>query len=181
MDDAPAPDMDALDEVRGSARGWHTIQIAALGLIGLCGVLQSSGHQDGPQWVHVLAAILVLGSLVLACLAIAMVATVAWPVAARNGAGPGDAIEQAVRRLRRGIVVTFVAVAMLALAATSSWWPTPEPGATSQGLVRVSTRAGSACGELTDGGPGQLGLTVGGRGVVVTLSDVVSVVPVDSC
>ena len=76
-----------LAALQSSARGWHGIQLAVLGFIGLCGVLQGNAGTDNPEWVRDIAAVLVLGSLVLACVAVAMVGTVAWPV---DGAGGGD-------------------------------------------------------------------------------------------
>jgi hypothetical protein len=36
---APA---DRLQELSASARGWHTIQMAVLGFIGICGVLRTT-------------------------------------------------------------------------------------------------------------------------------------------
>src|SRR3712207_8556040 len=35
-----------LDELRASARGWHGVQLAVLGFIGLCGVLQEEQPSD---------------------------------------------------------------------------------------------------------------------------------------
>ena len=39
---------DRLTELRNSARGWHGVQLAVLGFIGLCGVLQSGAADDNP-------------------------------------------------------------------------------------------------------------------------------------
>lgn len=35
---------------RASAKGWHGVQMAALGFIGLCGVLQRDDGDD-PRWL----------------------------------------------------------------------------------------------------------------------------------
>ena len=47
---APA---DRLEELSASARGWHTIQMAVLGFIGICGVLRttSSPAPRAVQWL----------------------------------------------------------------------------------------------------------------------------------
>ena len=55
----PAAPPDRLAELRGSAKGWHGIQLAALGFIGLCGVIQTGDSTD-PRSLQVLAGILVL-------------------------------------------------------------------------------------------------------------------------
>jgi len=44
------------------------VQLAVIGFVGLCGVLKS-GSDAGPTWLEILAGILVLIALVLACLA----------------------------------------------------------------------------------------------------------------
>lgn len=86
-----------------SAKVWHGFQLAVLGFIGLCGVLQGGdAGEDHLEWVRHIAAVLVPVSLVLACLAVAVVGTVAWPV---DGAGGGDQdarLVRGTRRLRRG-------------------------------------------------------------------------------
>ena len=115
-----------LAALQSSARGWHGIQLAVLGFIGLCGVLQGDAGKDNPAWVRDLAAILVLGSLVLACAAVAIVGTVAWPVDPTRSGNEDARLDHGARRLRRGIALTFVAVAALAAGTTSSWWPDQE-------------------------------------------------------
>jgi hypothetical protein len=49
---APA---DRLEELSASARGWHTIQMAVLGFIGICGVLRTTGSPAprAVQWLAV--------------------------------------------------------------------------------------------------------------------------------
>ena len=60
--DAEGPS-SRLAELRVSARGWHSIQLAVIGFIGFCGVLQN-GRPDNPTWLQVWAGILVLVALV---------------------------------------------------------------------------------------------------------------------
>src|SRR5919108_1591621 len=99
-------------EARDSARGWHQIQLAVLGFVGLCGVLQR-GRPDNPMWLQTLAGLLVVGALIAAVVAIFIVGRVAWPPAGvpARSAGP----------LRAGILLTFVALGILALRAASMW------------------------------------------------------------
>lgn len=149
-----------------------------LGFIGLCGVLQGNAGKDNPEWVRGVAAVLVLGSLVLACLAVAIVGTVAWPV---DGAGSGDQdarLVKGVRRLRGGIGLTFVAVAALAVGATSGWWPGQ---AAPSSAVEVRTRTGVVCGDLVEASPGSVGVRVAGRTVGLSLGQITSLRPVPGC
>ena len=123
-----------LDELRTSARGWHGVQLAVLGFIGLCGALQSGAASTEPRWLQVLAAVLVLAALAIACLATVLVAGAAWPVGgwrrtATADDGSGEEVQRGGRHLRTGIVLTFVAVGLVALATSSSWWPTKESAA----------------------------------------------------
>ena len=45
--------VDVSADVRGSARGWHQLQVAVLGFVGLCGVLQR-GRPENPMWLQTL-------------------------------------------------------------------------------------------------------------------------------
>jgi hypothetical protein len=76
------------------------------------------------------------------------------------------------------VALTFVAVAALALAATSSWWPRPpaEPD-----LVTVTTSSGVLCGSLVDSEAGWIGIETRDQGVEVRFSDVVDLHPVEAC
>lgn len=164
--------------LRESARGWHGAQLAVIGFIGLCGVLTDPG--TGPRWLQVTAGLLVLASLAVACLAVALVASVAWPL---YGTGPDpDAAPPGAsqrRRLRAGIVLTYLAVLLVAVAATSSWWPVEPDGS---GQVEVRAPGGSVCGRLLASEPGTLAVAAAGGGrVVVRLSEVLSVSPVEGC
>ena len=167
-----------LAALQSSARGWHGIQLAVLGFIGLCGVLQGNAGKDNPEWVRDIAAVLVLGSLVLACLAVAMVGTVAWPVDEAGGGDQDARVVKGARRLRGGIGLTFVAVAALAAGATSGWWPGQE---TPSSAVEVATRTGVVCGDLVQASPGSVGVQVGGRTVALPLGQVTSLRSVRGC
>lgn len=170
-------DQSGVDELRASAHGWHSVQLAVLGFIGLCGVLQSSGGSANPRWLQITAGLLVLLALILQCLAIAVVATIAWPLQDRSLAG-GHEVAVIRRRLRRGVVITFVAVGVLGLGAISSWWPGSDTDAEQ---VRVVTGSGVLCGQLGEGRPGAIRLDVDGRDVTVPLRDVSAVHPASSC
>jgi hypothetical protein len=175
-----------LVELRTSAKGWHGVQLAVLGFIGLCGVLQGNAGQDGPHWLQVLAGALVLLALVLACTATALVATAAWPVhdieqGAAFGASVDQLLHHTARRLRLGIGITFLAVMVLAVGASSAWWPNQQPGGDGSSLVEVTTSQGAACGTLEDGDPGTVTLNSGGQQVVVPAGAVQRLRPVASC
>ncbi|MEP6463709.1 MAG: hypothetical protein ABJC62_09920 [Frankiaceae bacterium] len=177
-------DPNRLGDLRASARGWHGVQLAVLGFIGLCGVLEKGG--DNPRWLQIIAGLLVLFALLLACVATGLVASAAWPLyssgrvpTANADADDAGELARTGRRLRLGIGITFLAVAVTALAATSSWWPR---GASTAGLLEVTSNRGLACGELRDSGrPGVIAITTGGRELVLSLSDVLAVRPVSEC
>ena len=179
--DAEGPS-SRLAELRLSARGWHGIQLAVIGFIGFCGVLQN-GRPDNPTWLQVCAGILVLVALVLACIATFLVGRVAWPLFG----GPEPAIadgdfESEARRLKRGLLMTFLAVAVLALGTASGWWPQPADDDGGGRLVAVKASSGErVCGSLAQASPGTLRVSVNGRTVDVSLQNVAAVDPVDSC
>jgi hypothetical protein len=175
-----------LVELRASAKGWHGVQLGVLGFIGLCGVLQGAAGEHGPHWLQVLAGVLVLLALALACTATALVATAAWPVhELEDGAAAGISVDQLLhhtaRRLRLGITITFLAVVVLAVGATSSWWPENESSSGGASLVEVTTDQGAACGSLQDADPGTVAVESGGQRVVVATGDVVRLRPVTAC
>jgi hypothetical protein len=176
-----------LVELRASAKGWHGVQLAVLGFIGLCGVLQGAAGQSGPHWLQVLAGLLVLLALALACTATALVATAAWPVheieeGAAAGVAADNLLHHTASRLRLGIMITFLAVVVLAVGATSSWWP-QDAASNGDGasLVEITTNQGAACGTLQDGDAGSITISSGGRQVVVPAESVVRLRPVTSC
>jgi hypothetical protein len=162
------------ERLRTSARGWHGVQLAVLGFIGLCGALHDAADASGPAWVQRLAAVLVLVALALACLATALVAGEAWPVRAGSDGGS----RHPVGHLRLGIGLTFLAVGLAALATSSSWWPAAEATA---GLVSVSTDQGTFCGRLLDSADGTVLLDVSGEQVAVPIARVSGLTPTSTC
>jgi hypothetical protein len=155
---------------RDSARGWHQIQLAVLGFVGLCGVLQR-GRPENPDWLQTLAAVLIFGALATALVAIAVVGRVAWPPA-RPPAHPAA-------QLKTGILLTFLAVAMLALGTSSMWWPQSEE---SGEQVQVQAADGqTVCGRLTAARDGTVGVQTDAGPVVIRLADVAAVRPADTC
>ncbi|MGH2897715.1 MAG: hypothetical protein ACRDMZ_03510, partial [Solirubrobacteraceae bacterium] len=94
MSDSIPAGQDRLAELRASAKGWHGIQLAALGFIGLCGVIQTGDSTD-PRALQVLSGILVLVAFVLACAGIVLVGRAAWPLY-RGAIEPGGGGERAV-------------------------------------------------------------------------------------
>ena len=187
MDPGPsAAPSDRLAELRGSAKGWHGIQLAALGFIGLCGVIQTGDARD-PWALQVISGILVLVAFALACAGIYLVGRAAWPLyRGEEPAAAGDeaaTIELTSRQLTRGLLMTFLSIAALALATAASWWPQDEPGAAGASTVRVQTDDGrTACGELTGSPqPGTLRIVADARPVVVSLDAIASVAPAERC
>ena len=169
---------DRLAELRTSARGWHGVQLAVLGFIGLCGVL--TGDSAAPGWFEWLSMTLALTALACACLATFLVGAAAWPLygARAPAQDPAGELEKTSRRVTSGLALTFVAVILLALATASSWWPDDD----GSGSVRVQTASGqTACGELTSAQTGTLALTSGGRSVAVPLEQIAAVAPADGC
>jgi hypothetical protein len=193
-------DASRIAELRGSARGWHGVQLAVLGFIGLCGVIREGAGTGEPHWLQVLAGLLVLAAFAIACAATVLVALAAWPVYAPRSPGhgaaglPGDdgEVARTSRRLRVGITLTYTAVAVLAFAGSSAWWPDEGAsegaaggsgsGSQERGAVEVTTRAGQVCGGLqSPSGQGVVAVSSGGRVVQVALADVVTLRPVDGC
>ena len=180
VDAGPAAGTD-VHELRSSAKGWHGVQLAVLGFIGLCGALQSGSDPSGPGWLQRVAAVLVLAALAVACLATVLVASEAWPVrAGRSGVTSGSDIElrRGGRHLRTGIALTFLAVVLVALATSTSWWPRGDQGGD---LVEVSTGQGTFCGRLASSDGGSLALEVAGRSIALPVDQVAGLRPVASC
>jgi hypothetical protein len=173
-----------LAELRGSAKGWHGVQLAALGFIGLCGVIKP-GESSNPEALQALSGTLILVAFVAACLGVLYVGKAAWPI---YGADPLPVVEadeaalaRASAQLKRGLALTFVSIALTALAATSSWWPTEDAAAGS--TVEVQTAGGqSLCGELAQSSQnGTLRVVADEQPVDVQLGQVASLRPVDGC
>jgi hypothetical protein len=183
MSEDALTEQDRLTELRTSARGWHGMQMALLGFVCLCGVLRRDDAGD-PSWLQVGALSVAMAALLTALWAIVLVGRAAWPL---YGAQPETATETqydaklhvASRQLSRGLALTFVSVALLALATASSWWPSKSSQA---GLVEVRADSGeTVCGELADAPEGELRVVSDGAHVSLPLQAVGSVRLVDSC
>jgi hypothetical protein len=167
------------EELSASARGWHTIQMAVLGFIGICGVLRTTASSPAPRAVEVLAAVLAVAALVVACLAVFTVGRVAYPVTAATGdadASPGTAA--AAARLRAGIRLTIVALILAVIAGLSGWWPS----AAATTATAVTGTAGQAwCGQLVDGAAGAISVRTANGVVAVPAQTIARVRPVAAC
>lgn len=177
------PQDDPASRLAASARGWHSIQLAVLGFIGLCGVLQTGADAPGPGWVESLATVLSVSSLAVAGLATYLVGRVAYPLYTGPALAGPQQVEAASRQLRSGIRVTFAAVGLLAVGGASGWWPA-ESGATGgEALVEVrSGDGGRLCGQLLDGGPADVvRISTDEGAVLIRLSSIASIRPVGTC
>src|ERR1700744_6443153 len=104
---------DRLERLSASARGWHTIQMAVLGFIGICGILRTTSS-TAPRAVQWLAAALAGAALAGGCTAIFTVGRVAYPV---GDALNADAVAGGTARLRSGIRLTIMALILAVIAA----------------------------------------------------------------
>jgi hypothetical protein len=180
------PPAGRTNELRASAIGWQKIQFTVLGFIGLCGVLKGIGTPGGPRWLQIVAAILILLGLIVACYATFLVGRVAWPLysakklpLADSAEMGSDELHRAVRSLRTGLGLTVVALILASAAATSSWWPAKETGAA---LVSVSTTTGfTYCGTWAGGGNGLLLLQFAGQTHGIPVSQIATVNLTSSC
>jgi hypothetical protein len=163
--------------LQDSAQAWQKVQVGVLGFVGLCGVF-SGGATGGnrPPWLQDIGALAALGGLVLALVGVVLVATVAHPVRRRPVSPTAE-----TRRLVSGIVITFVAVALTALAALSWWWPSARDGAAAAPKVAVTTATGYLCGTFQQIGQATLSLNVDGEFVTIPLRSVVSSDVVSTC
>jgi hypothetical protein len=187
MSDSASAGQDRLAELRASAQGWQRVQLAALGFIGLCGVIQT-GDATNPWGLQVMSGILVLVALVLACAGVYVVGRAAWPL--YRGEPPVDAGEEATvaalsRQLARGLLMTFLSIAVLALATAASWWPKEDGdgGGDDSADIQLQTNDGrTACGELAESPTsGTLRVIADDEPVDVALQALASLSPVGSC
>ncbi len=173
---APA---DRLAELSASARGWHTIQLAVLGFIGICGVLRAASS-PAPSAVQWLAAALAVAALAVACLAIFTVGRVAYPVG--NAADDASAVPSAAHaaaRLRAGIRLTIVALILVVIAALSGWWPAAS---SSTAAVAVTGTTGQAwCGPVVNGPAGAISVRTGNGVITVPAQAIAEIRPVAQC
>jgi len=174
---APA---DRLEKLSASARGWHTIQIAVLGFIGICGVLRTASS-PAPRAVQWLAGALAVAALAAACVAIFTVGRVAYPVGdATSGASAATVAPDAAARLRAGIRLTVVAVILAVIAALSGWWPSAST--TTTAAVAVTATSGQAwCGPLVSGPASAISVRTAQGVITVPAQAVAQVRPVAQC
>jgi hypothetical protein len=172
---APA---DRLEGLSASARGWHTIQMAVLGFIGICGVLRTA-DSSAPRAVQRLSAALAVAALAVASVAIFMVGRAAYPVGdAADGAGALPPAERAAARLQAGIRLTVVAVILGVIAALSGWWPAPG----SIAAVAVTAASGQAWyGPLVTGPTGFVSVRTGNGVIHVPARASAQIRPVAQC
>ncbi|WP_370409573.1 hypothetical protein [Streptomyces fradiae] len=171
---------DTGDRLQTSARGWLTLQLAVLGFAGLCGAIKSggTGGSGAPRAVEAVAGVLVLLALGVACAATYLVARIAWPV---HTPPTADGVRTG-RRLHLGIGLTFLAVLLVAVAASTAWWPEERPSKAGA-LVEVSTASGTWCGTLRASAGGALGLEVADtrQPLDIPLGEVAALRPVGTC
>jgi hypothetical protein len=180
---APSAPAEQLQRLSASARGWHTIQMAVLGFIGICGVLRTASS-PAPRAVQWLAAALAVAALAVACVAVFTVGRVAYPVGdALDGAG---AAAGGTGRLRAGIRLTIVALILAVIAALSGWWPAPASSAAvaaaSSAAVAVTGTTGQAwCGPLVSGPAGAISVRTANGIITVPAQDIAEVSPAGRC
>lgn len=189
VDDSGRSDRRALSDLSRSARGWHGVQLGVLAFIGLCGVLTDSDPGD-PRWLRVGAGIAALLALALACLAVFLVASVAWPFprAGTDDAEAPDPLETKAgrRRLRIGVGLTYAAVVTMAAAASASWWPderTSVSGAQDTAVVvEITDRNGAtACGQLVEAPAGTVRIETASGTLEVSMTALAGIVPAEVC
>ena len=159
-----------------SAKGWHNIQLAVMGFIGLCGVLSMGEEPAGPQWLSWWSTGMSVAAFVSGIISMWMVGGVAFPLY-----GGEQMPENAAGRLKGGIGMTFATIVMMALGALGGWWPASASGEGSN--VEVSDQSGnSACGVMMQGAPsGSMWLQTSEGRVTVTLRNVAEIRQVTSC
>jgi hypothetical protein len=173
------PDGLATNPMAESAKGWHNIQLGVMGFIGLCGVLSMGATPDGPAWLEWWSAGTAGLAFVLSLLSTWMVGSVAFPLYGFNT--PGQEMPAAAPgRLRGGIVMTFLSVAMMVLSSISGWWPSEAGGSDK---VEVSdSRGGKACGTMVDGAPaGSIRLQTSDGVLTIQLGAISQMSTVSSC
>lgn len=160
------------DSLIDSAKGWHNIQLAVMGFIGLCGVLRMGETPAGPEWLSWWSTGMSVAAFVSALISMWMVGGVAFPLY-----GGGQMPRNAPGRLKGGIGMTFASIVMMALAGLGGWWPAGGNN------VKVSDSGGnSACGELVQGAPsGSMWLQTGEGRVTVALKNVAEIREVSAC
>jgi hypothetical protein len=168
------------DKLSETARGWHTIQIAVLGFVGICGVLRTADAST-PTAVQVVAGVLAAAAFVAALAGVLAVARVAYPLDPVRTEGDLAGLRE---RLRRGIRTTIVALALVVVAALSGWWPhSADAGATtgSASLSVTDAQGRNWCGTLVAGTGGTVSLRTADGVVDVPSGSIAAVETVANC
>jgi hypothetical protein len=178
----PASPADRLEKLSAAARGWHTIQMAVLGFIGICGILHTASS-SAPRVIQWLAAALAVAALAAACAAIFTVGRVAYPVGdIADGASAVPGAAAAAARLGAGIRLTIVALILAVVAALSGWWPSASTSASAGAAVAVTAASGQAwCGPLVSGPAGAVSVRTVNGVVAVPAQDIAQISPVTQC
>jgi hypothetical protein len=167
---------DRLESLSASARGWHTIQMAVLGFIGICGILRTTSG-SAPRAVQWLAGALAVAALAVACMAIFTVGRVAYPLS--DALDRDRAVAGGAARLRAGIRLTIVALILAVIAALSGWWPSPT---STPAAVAVTGTTGQAwCGPLVSGPAGAISVRTASGIITVPTQAIAQVSPVVRC
>ncbi len=176
--EGPAGNFAAGNPMAESAKGWHNIQLAVMGFIGLCGVLSMGETPDGPQWLEWWSAGMAGLAFVSSLLSTWMVGSVAFPL--YGFTNPGEAMPaSAPGRLRGGIVMTFISIALMVLSSVSGWWPSAAGG---DKVQLKDARGGVACGTMVDGAPaGSVWLQTSDRVLKIEIGAIAQMSPVSSC
>ncbi len=179
---SPAPTTidGRMEKLSETARGWHTVQMAVLGFVGICGILHTADSAV-PRGIQVIAAVLAAGAFVLGLAGVLTVGRVAYPLEpVRTDA---DLVHR-VAQLRGGIRTTVVALALVVVAALSGWWPHPGDagGAAASTSVSVSDTNGRTwCGTLVAGPDGALSLQTANGVVAVPSNSIATIATVSTC
>jgi phosphatidylglycerophosphate synthase len=166
------------DSLIDSAKGWHNIQLAVMGFIGLCGVLRMGETPAGPEWLMWWSTAMSILAFITSLLSMWMVGSVAFPL--YGFAAEGQQLPpSAPGRLKAGIGMTFLTIILMVLASLAGWWPS-SPG---EDKVEVRDAQGaSACGTWVEGAPaGALWLRTPEGTITVSLRQVTDMRPVAAC
>lgn len=182
---------DMLERVRKAATDWRNAQVALLGLITVVSVVKgqdSIRSLSGPAQVWV--GLLLLAALVCAGTGTYLVAEIAYGlprVSARFRTGNREAPKavddtalavRGTRRLRAGLVFTFVALGLMTAAVGVTWY---GPSAAKLNVKIETTQGTTTCGEFVSGGSEMLLVSTGQGRASVPVDTIVTVTPTATC
>jgi hypothetical protein len=173
--------------VQDSAKGWHTAQVAILGLLGVVGVSRGEAALAAlPDPVKYLVLSAVIVAFAAASTGATLIARVAWPLWREQAAldvnddlAVRESVLRGQRRLRRAVTATVVALVAMGLAFALSWWPADSQKTTNN--LRVRSGAETVCGELVTSSGTKLIIKVSGQEIAIPMSSVTTLEPVSSC